>query len=101
MICPEPEEPRDAGSGHAGPDRGALQLVCGQISWWGGCVLMGEPPAPTAPGGSAVGLDALIATKLRVPRARRGLVPRPPAPRRQGRHRPIAPIPDQPEAVNE
>ena len=38
---------------------------------------MGEPPAPTAPGISAVGLDALIATKLRVPRARRGLVPRP------------------------
>src|SRR6516162_1164632 len=38
---------------------------------------MGEPPAPTAPGGSAVGLDALIATKLRVPRTRRGLVPRP------------------------
>src|SRR6516165_2912233 len=38
---------------------------------------MGEPPAPTAPGGSAVGLDALMATKLRVPRARRGLVPRP------------------------
>ena len=38
---------------------------------------MGEPPAPTAPRASAVGLDALIATKLHVPRTRRGLVPRP------------------------
>jgi LuxR family transcriptional regulator, maltose regulon positive regulatory protein len=38
---------------------------------------MGKPPGPAAPEGRAAGLDALIATKLHVPRARHGLVPRP------------------------
>jgi len=37
---------------------------------------MGEPSAPTAPTSSAAGLDALLATKLHIPRARQGLVPR-------------------------
>jgi LuxR family maltose regulon positive regulatory protein len=38
---------------------------------------MGEPPAPAAPEDSAVGPDALLATKLHVPRSHHGLVPRP------------------------
>ena len=38
---------------------------------------MGEPARSAALEGSAVGRDALLATKLRVPRTRRGLVPRP------------------------
>jgi LuxR family maltose regulon positive regulatory protein len=38
---------------------------------------MGEPAGSAAPGDSAVVRDALLATKLRVPRVRRGLVPRP------------------------
>ena len=38
---------------------------------------MGEPPAPAAPEDGAAGPDALLATKLHVPRARHGLVPRP------------------------
>jgi LuxR family maltose regulon positive regulatory protein len=38
---------------------------------------MGQPPALAAPEGSAAGLDALLATKLHIPRAREGLVPRP------------------------
>jgi LuxR family maltose regulon positive regulatory protein len=38
---------------------------------------MGELPAPTAPEGGAASPDALLATKLRVPPARRGLIPRP------------------------
>ena len=38
---------------------------------------MGEPPAPAAPEGNAAVPDALLATKLHVPRSRRGLVPRP------------------------
>jgi LuxR family transcriptional regulator, maltose regulon positive regulatory protein len=38
---------------------------------------MGEPPAPAAPEGGAAGPDELLATKLHIPRARRGLVPRP------------------------
>src|SRR5262252_5061906 len=43
----------------------------------GGCMPMAEPPAPAAPGGSAAELDALLATKLHIPRAPHGLVPRP------------------------
>jgi ATP/maltotriose-dependent transcriptional regulator MalT len=38
---------------------------------------MGEPATSAPPGGTAAGRDALLATKLRVPRTRRGLVPRP------------------------
>jgi LuxR family transcriptional regulator, maltose regulon positive regulatory protein len=38
---------------------------------------MGEPPASGPPKGGAVGLDALLATKLHIPRTRRGLVARP------------------------
>jgi LuxR family maltose regulon positive regulatory protein len=38
---------------------------------------MGEPPAPAAPEDGAAGPDALLATKLYVPRGRHGLVPRP------------------------
>ena len=38
---------------------------------------MGEPPAPAPPEGNVAGPDALLATKLYVPRARHGLVPRP------------------------
>ena len=38
---------------------------------------MGEPFAPAAPEGSAARQDALTATKLHIPRARHGLVPRP------------------------
>jgi LuxR family maltose regulon positive regulatory protein len=38
---------------------------------------MVEPPTPTPPEGGAAELDALLATKLHVPRTRRGLVPRP------------------------
>jgi LuxR family transcriptional regulator, maltose regulon positive regulatory protein len=37
---------------------------------------MGEPPAPAAAEDSAMGLDALLATKLYIPHARHGLVPR-------------------------
>jgi len=37
---------------------------------------MGEPATSTPPESSAVGRDALLATKLRVPRTRCGLVPR-------------------------
>ena len=38
---------------------------------------MGEPPASAAPEDGAAGLDALLATKLRIPPERHGLVPRP------------------------
>ncbi|HEY2304403.1 MAG TPA: hypothetical protein VGI05_00830, partial [Streptosporangiaceae bacterium] len=38
---------------------------------------MGEPPASPPPGGGALELVELLATKLHVPRTRRGLVPRP------------------------
>ena len=38
---------------------------------------MGEPAAPTVPEDDAAGLDALLATKLHIPRSHRGLVPRP------------------------
>jgi LuxR family maltose regulon positive regulatory protein len=38
---------------------------------------MGEPPAPAAHEDGAAGPDALLATKLHIPRARHGLVPRP------------------------
>jgi ATP/maltotriose-dependent transcriptional regulator MalT len=37
---------------------------------------MSEPPAPAAPEDGAARLDALLATKLHIPRARDGLVPR-------------------------
>ena len=37
---------------------------------------MGEAPVSAAPEGGAAGLDALLATKLHIPRARDGLVPR-------------------------
>jgi LuxR family maltose regulon positive regulatory protein len=40
-------------------------------------VPMGQPPASAAPEGRAAGLDALLATKLHVPRERHGLVARP------------------------
>ena len=38
---------------------------------------MDEPPGLAAPKDGAAGLDALLATKLHIPRARHGLVPRP------------------------
>jgi LuxR family maltose regulon positive regulatory protein len=38
---------------------------------------MVEPPVPTAPEGSAASPDALLATKLHIPRSRHRLVPRP------------------------
>ena len=38
---------------------------------------MGEPPASAAPDHGAAGPDALLATKLHIPRARYDLVPRP------------------------
>ena len=38
---------------------------------------MGEAPLSAAPEGGVAGLDALLATKLHIPRARDGLVPRP------------------------
>jgi LuxR family maltose regulon positive regulatory protein len=38
---------------------------------------MGEPPAPTAPENGGARRDALLATKLHIPRARHDLVPRP------------------------
>src|SRR5689334_15987587 len=38
---------------------------------------MGESSGPGPPGDGAAGLDALLATKLHIPRARPGLVPRP------------------------
>ena len=38
---------------------------------------MGEAPVSAAPEDGAAGLDALLATKLHIPRARHGLVPRP------------------------
>ena len=43
----------------------------------GWCVLMGEPPTLATARGGVAELDALLATKLHVPRARRGLVGRP------------------------
>jgi LuxR family transcriptional regulator, maltose regulon positive regulatory protein len=38
---------------------------------------MGESSGPGPPGDGAAGLDELLATKLHIPRARQGLVPRP------------------------
>ena len=38
---------------------------------------MGEPPASAVPGHGAAGSEALLATKLHIPRARYDLVPRP------------------------
>jgi len=38
---------------------------------------MGEPPVSAAPGHGAAGLEALLATKLHIPRPRYDLVPRP------------------------
>src|SRR5215471_21624089 len=38
---------------------------------------MGEAPVSAAPEDGAAGLDALLATKLHIPRGRDGLVPRP------------------------
>ena len=64
MICPEPEEPRDAGSGHARPDRGALQSVFRHISRQGGCMPMAELPGSAAPESNAASPDALLAPKL-------------------------------------
>src|SRR5205809_3616252 len=49
------------------------QPACKRLGW----VLMGEPPAPALPEAGVGELDARLATKLHVPRTRRGLVARP------------------------
>ena len=62
---------------HAWTGGGALQSACRQISLPGWVHAMGEAPLSAAPEGGVAGLDALLATKLHIPRARDGLVPRP------------------------
>src|SRR6516225_12277831 len=62
---------------HAWTGEGALQSECRQISLPGWVHAMGEAPVSAAPEDGAAGLDALLATKLHIPRARHGLVPRP------------------------
>src|SRR5215831_12011799 len=62
-------------AGQAG--QGALQSACRHISRRGGCMPMAESPGSAVPKGGAASQDALLATKLHIPRERRGLVPRP------------------------